>query len=162
MGANIAGRHAARRDPRGQFAQVSGSPIDSYRPSRIYRRWMACRRSGVRIPLAPHIVFCQVRCPIRGSAIVFRVGGRPLPFQSASSFMQVRAVPRGRGDLLRSAPRVGSQDAPDQGVCTADRLREPKREPVLPTRPGHQLSSRPATRPLNISGSWHLLVPRVH
>jgi hypothetical protein len=46
MGANVVRRHATRGDPRGQFAQVSGSPIDPSRLSRIYRSLMACRRSG--------------------------------------------------------------------------------------------------------------------
>jgi hypothetical protein len=37
MGANVVRRHAIQRDLYGEFAQVSGSPIDSSRPSRTYR-----------------------------------------------------------------------------------------------------------------------------
>jgi len=47
-------------DPIGAFLQVEGSPFDSVRRRSIYRIRMACKRSGVRIPLAP-----QVRAVIR-------------------------------------------------------------------------------------------------
>jgi hypothetical protein len=54
------------------------------------------------------------RCMGAAGATVFRVDGWPLPFQFASSFMQVRAVLRVQYDLLRSLRQVGSEAAPDQ------------------------------------------------
>jgi hypothetical protein len=40
-------------DFRRPFLQVGGSPSDSARPRQTDRLRMACKRSGVRIPIAP-------------------------------------------------------------------------------------------------------------
>ncbi len=42
-----------RLDGSRAFSQVSGSPLDSLRLGSIYRIRMACKRSGVQIPIAP-------------------------------------------------------------------------------------------------------------
>jgi hypothetical protein len=52
-GANMVRQSPTHRDPLGVFALVRGSPLDSGRLSRTSRTCMACRRSGVRISLAP-------------------------------------------------------------------------------------------------------------
>jgi hypothetical protein len=62
MGANVFGRRQTRRDLLGRFRQVGGSPFDSNRPRQTRRIRMACKRSGVRIPIAPQ----QVRGPFPG------------------------------------------------------------------------------------------------
>ena len=52
-GANVFGLPPTLRDVPGLFAQAGGSPSDSIRPRPTYRMRMACKRSGVRIPIAP-------------------------------------------------------------------------------------------------------------
>ena len=58
MGATVFRWSPTHRDPIRSFALVRGSPIDSGRLSRTSGNCMACRRSGVRIPLAPPFFAC--------------------------------------------------------------------------------------------------------
>jgi hypothetical protein len=51
-------RLPTHRDLLGSFALVRGSPFDSVRPCQTSGTCMACRRSGVRIPLAPPFFAC--------------------------------------------------------------------------------------------------------
>jgi hypothetical protein len=63
-------------------------------------------------PLSSTGLFLQVRVLERPCS---RIAGYPPacgPCQSASSFLQVRAILRVHGDLLRSAQRVGSEAEP--------------------------------------------------
>src|SRR5215469_13384317 len=82
------------RDSLGLFALVRGSAFDSSRPYRTYRTYMACRKSEVRVPLAPLELFSQVRglerhlIPHRGMGVGLS------PCLSADAFLQVRAVLR--------------------------------------------------------------------
>ena len=52
-GASAFSRPPTHRDLPGSFALTRRSPFDFARPPRTSRTYMACRRSGVRIPLAP-------------------------------------------------------------------------------------------------------------
>jgi hypothetical protein len=52
-GANVFRLPPTLRDVPGLFAQAGDSPSDSIRPRPTYRIRMACKRSGVRIPVAP-------------------------------------------------------------------------------------------------------------
>ena len=135
MGANVVRRHATRRDPRGQFAQVSGSPIDSSRLSRTYRTLMACRRSGVRIPLAPLVYFPSSEA--WSSADESIQGCPPNPALASKAACSCRSLEffASCRDLLRSSQTHGSRQAADQGVSSADPWREPSGEPEREHRP---------------------------
>ena len=68
-GANVFRRLSTHRDLLGSFALVRGSPFDSVRLSQTSGTCMACRRSGVRIPLAPRFSVClfEEKCQTIGS-----------------------------------------------------------------------------------------------
>jgi len=53
MGAIVFRHPQTHPDPLRQFLQVSGSPFDSFRRRSTNRIRMACKRSGVRISIAP-------------------------------------------------------------------------------------------------------------
>jgi hypothetical protein len=53
MGANVFRLPQTPCDPLRPFLQVRGSPFDSFRRKSTSRIRMACKRSGVRIPIAP-------------------------------------------------------------------------------------------------------------
>jgi hypothetical protein len=99
-------RSPTHRDPLGWFALVRGSPFDSGRLSQTSRTCMACRKSGVRIPLAPPDCFPRSEtysvARNRITGWLSAVG----PCQSASWFRQVKAVLRVFCDLLRSCSGV--------------------------------------------------------
>jgi hypothetical protein len=54
-GANVFRLPWTHGDALGSFHLARGSLLDSVRPSQTHKNYMACRRSGVRIPLAPPI-----------------------------------------------------------------------------------------------------------
>jgi len=53
MGASVFRLPRTPRDVLRPFLQVGDSPFDSVRRRSTYRIRMACKRSGVRIPIAP-------------------------------------------------------------------------------------------------------------
>src|ERR1039457_7221211 len=63
-GATVFRHPQTHPDPVRQFPQVNGSPFDSLRRRSTDRIRMACKRSGVRIPIAP---LCGV-APVQGCA----------------------------------------------------------------------------------------------
>src|SRR5450759_859864 len=65
-GATVFRHPQTHPDPVRQFPQVSGSPLDSLRRKSTDRIRMACKRSGVRIPIAP-LVFLGQSLVLRSS-----------------------------------------------------------------------------------------------
>jgi hypothetical protein len=63
------------RDVLRPFLQVGGSPFDSVRRRSTYRIRMACKRSGVRIPVAPP----QVRCRTSNTELTSNLPGGGIP-----------------------------------------------------------------------------------
>jgi hypothetical protein len=98
---------------------------------------------------------------------VFRVDGAPLPFRSASSFMQVRAVDRVRCDLLRSTQKAGlfaaastpltrrfalqiaaGSQGGSQAGCSSPQRTKPHAPGARSTRPAARLNSTERGAPL--------------
>jgi hypothetical protein len=113
-GANAFRRSPTHCHPPGSFVLARGSPIDPGRPSQTSGSCMACRRSGVRIPLAPPLAPPDLFSQLRGLEHCMQPQRRVFvglqACQPASWFLQVRAVFRGCRDLLRS--RSGSSAGP--------------------------------------------------
>jgi hypothetical protein len=117
-GANAFSRLPTHRDLLGSFALVRGSRFDSGRLPRTCMSYMACRRSGVRIPLAPP-----------RSEAGSDLGDRPSPCPYGSNLHMLRGW---GAQSVVGVPGIASQDA----------------EPItkVPTRPVRTQAHSAATR----------------